>query len=89
MNTAVIRARHVWWRVSYRGHLVALTVLAAVRYLAVAVALLAHRAHGEVAAHGEVVADTLGARGYRDTTQPRPERYARLAYFLLDPKDHV
>lgn len=90
MNGWLIRARRAAWWLSYRGHLALLIVLAAVRYLAVAVALLAHRAHTELAAHGEVVADTLGSHAYRDTTRPKPERYARMAYFLLPapPAEH-
>jgi hypothetical protein len=84
----LIRARRAWWHASYHGHLALLTALAVVRYLAVGVALLAHRAHGEVAAHGQVVADTTGNHHYH-ATRPRPERYTRMAYFLLDPKDRV
>lgn len=84
---ARIRAREAAWQVSYHVILALLTVLAAVRYLAVAAALLSHRAHTELAAHGEIVADTLGSHSYRGTTRPKPERYARLAYFLVTPKD--
>lgn len=89
MSGVRIRARRTWWRISYRGHLSLLTVLAVVRYLAVAVALLAHRAHTALAAHGQVAADTLGAHDYRDTVRHRPERYARMAYFLLDPTERT
>ena len=49
--------------------------------------MLAHRAHTALAAHGQVVADTLGATGYSDRVKPNGDRYARVAYFLLDDKD--
>lgn len=80
---ARIRAREAAWQVSYHAILALLTVLAALRYLAVAAALLSHRAHTALAVHGEAVADTLGSHNYRDSTRPKPERYARMAYFLL------
>jgi hypothetical protein len=85
--TLRIRARDLWWRLLYRLHLLALSLLAGLRYLLVGGALLAHRAHTELARHGQVVADTLSAHGYRDATRPRPERYARMASFLIDPRE--
>ena len=88
MKSLLISARLYWWHVSYAGHLALLTLLAAARYVFFGLAVLAHRGHTGVAAHGQVVADTLGATSYADRTRPRSERYARMAYFLLNPTDH-
>jgi hypothetical protein len=81
----LIWIRGCWWRISYHGHLVLLTLLALARFVFFGLAVLAHRWHTGVAAHGQVVADTLNATSYGDRVRPRSDRYARLAYFLLHP----
>ncbi|GHH57668.1 hypothetical protein GCM10017774_77580 [Lentzea cavernae] len=78
--------RHSWWHVSYYGHLLLLALLAAARFVFFGLAVLAHRMHTDVAAHGQVVADTLSATSYTDRVRPRSDRYARMAYFLLHPR---
>ncbi len=84
MTGLLILARRAWWRASYHGHLLLLSLLAVARWLFFGLAVLAHRWHTGIAAHGQVVADTLGATGYGDRVTPRSDRYARVAYFLLD-----
>lgn len=83
----LILIRSCWWQVSYYGHLVLLTLLALARFVFFGLAVLAHRWHTSVAAHGQVVADTLNATSYGDRIRPRSDRYARLAHFLLNPPD--
>lgn len=85
MTGLLIFIRGCWWHASYRGHLLLLALLALARFMFFGLAVLAHRMHTGVAAHGQVVADTLGASSYGDRVRPRSERYARLAFFLLHP----
>ena len=87
MTGVLIRLRRAGWAVSYHGHLLLLSLLAVARWSLFGLAVLAHRAHTALAAHGQVVADTLGATGYSDRVKPNGDRYARVAYFLLDDKD--
>lgn len=90
MTGLLIRIRNGWWHVSYCGHLLLLALLALARFVFFGLAVLAHRLHTDVAAHGQVVADTLSAASYTDRVKPRSERYARMAFFLLNPSttDH-
>lgn len=82
------RTRDLWWQAQYLLIVVSLWILNAVRYLAVAVAMLAHRAHGALAAYGEVTAETLGAHDdYTTSTEPHPDRYQRLAEVVLIGRD--
>lgn len=88
MTSLLIALRRGRWAASYHGHLALLSLLAVARWLLFGLAVLAHRCHTSIAAHGQVVADTLGATGYSDRVKPDGDRYARVAYFLLDDKDH-
>lgn len=89
MTGVLIVLRRGWWWTSYHLTLLLLTLLALARWVLFGLAVLAHRGHSRLAAHGQVVADTLGATGYSDRVKPHDDRYARVAYFLLDTdKDH-
>lgn len=86
MTGLLIAIRSCWWQVSYYGHLVLLSLLALARFVFFGLAVLAHRWHTSLAAHGQVVADTVSAAGYSDHVKPRSERYARMVFFLLNPR---
>lgn len=87
MTSLWIAARRAWWWASYRLILLVLSLLALLRWVLFGLAVLAHRCHSRLAAHGQVVADTLGATAYSNQTKPNNDRYARVVYSLLDPKD--
>lgn len=83
MTGLAIFVRRCWWRASYHGHLSLLSLLALLRWVFFGLAVLAHRGHTGLAAHGQVVADVLGETDFAARTKPRSDRYTRVAYFLL------
>jgi hypothetical protein len=70
------RSREVGWRIGYRLLVIALQVLAVLRYLAAATAIWLHRAHTALAERGDVLVDTMGS-GVDTGTEPesRPEDF--------------